>query len=72
MLTILCDLERGKVIDLLPHRSVASREQWMRDHPGRKLSVLIEPVCMPQQRRRPCRRLFRLPTVGIFFTSQFE
>ena len=32
--TILCDLERGKVIDLLPDRSEKSAEQWIRNHPG--------------------------------------
>jgi transposase len=32
--TILCDLERGKVVDLLPDRSAASTEQWLRTHPG--------------------------------------
>jgi transposase len=26
--TILCDLEQGKVIDLLPDRSAESTEQW--------------------------------------------
>ena len=32
--TILCDLERGQVIDLLPDRSAESTEQWLRNHPG--------------------------------------
>jgi transposase len=32
--TILSDLERGKVIDLLPERSAESTEQWLRAHPG--------------------------------------
>jgi transposase len=32
--TILCDLERGRVIDMLADRSSASTEQWMRRHPG--------------------------------------
>jgi len=32
--TILCDLERGKVIDLLPDRSAESTERWLRAHPG--------------------------------------
>ncbi len=34
-----------------------------------KLSVVIEPVCMPKQRRRPRRRRCKLLTVGIFFTT---
>ena len=32
--TTLCDLERGRVIDMLADRSSASTEQWMRQHSG--------------------------------------
>ena len=32
--TIFCDLERGKVIDLLPDRSAESTAAWLRAHPG--------------------------------------
>jgi transposase len=32
--TILCDLERHKVIDLLPDRSVDSVKAWLDSHPG--------------------------------------
>ena len=32
--TILCDLERGRVIDLLPDRSAESTAAWLRGHPG--------------------------------------
>jgi DNA-binding transcriptional regulator YiaG len=32
--TIVCDLERGKVIDLLPDRSADSTAEWLRAHPG--------------------------------------
>ena len=35
--TILCDLEHGKVIDLLPDRSEKSTEQWLRSHPGTEI-----------------------------------
>ena len=35
--TILCDLEQGKVIDLLPERSEESTEAWMRRHPGTEI-----------------------------------
>jgi transposase len=32
--TILCDLEQGKVIDLLADRSAESTAAWLREHPG--------------------------------------
>ena len=32
--TILCDLERGKVVDLLSDRSAESTADWLRSHPG--------------------------------------
>ena len=32
--TIVCDLERRKVIDLLPDRSAESTAAWLKDHPG--------------------------------------
>ena len=35
--TILCDLERGKVVDLLADRSVESTAQWLRAHPGTEI-----------------------------------
>lgn len=35
--TILCDLEKGKVVDLLPERSEASTEDWIRQHPGTEI-----------------------------------
>jgi transposase len=35
--TILCDLERGKVVDLLPDRSRESTAQWLFTHPGAEI-----------------------------------
>jgi hypothetical protein len=32
--TILCDLERGKVVDLLPGRSAGGLAHWLGEHPG--------------------------------------
>ena len=35
--TILCDLEAGKVIDLLPDREAETVAQWLRAHPGTEI-----------------------------------
>jgi len=35
--TILCDLERGEVVDLLADRSAESNERWLRAHPGTEI-----------------------------------
>ena len=32
--TILCDLEQGRVVDLLPDRSAGGLATWLRQHPG--------------------------------------
>jgi transposase len=32
--TILCDLERGRVVDLLPDREAESVAAWLKAHPG--------------------------------------
>ncbi len=32
--TIVCDLERRRIIDLLPNREPAAVEAWLADHPG--------------------------------------
>ena len=32
--TLLCDLESGRIVDLLPERTAESLAQWLRDHPG--------------------------------------
>jgi transposase len=35
--TILCDLEAGKVVDLLPDREAATVATWLQDHPGTEI-----------------------------------
>ncbi len=35
--TILCDLEAGKVIDLLPDRESGTVAAWLREHPGTQI-----------------------------------
>jgi transposase len=37
--TILCDLEKGRVADLLPDRSAATLAGWLERHPGAELIV---------------------------------
>jgi hypothetical protein len=32
--TVIVDLEKGKIIDLLPDREAVSVEKWLLDHPG--------------------------------------
>lgn len=32
--TMLCDLESGEPVELLPERNAASLSQWLQDHPG--------------------------------------
>jgi transposase len=32
--TIICDLERRRVVDLLPDREVGTIERWLESHPG--------------------------------------
>jgi transposase len=35
--TILCDLEAGKIVDLLPDRESATVATWLREHPGTEI-----------------------------------
>jgi hypothetical protein len=34
--TIVCDLERREIVDLLPDREAATVEAWLKDHPARR------------------------------------
>ena len=57
--TILCDLDRGKVIDLLAERSLESTERWLREHPGTEIisrdRASLYAQTVPMRRRKPCR-----------------
>ena len=35
--TVIVDLEKGKIIDLLPDREATSVQKWLKDHPGVKI-----------------------------------
>ena len=67
--TILCDLERGKVVDLLPDRSAESTAEWLRAHPGTEMSAEIAPAYMPRQQQELRHELCKLPIVGTCFTT---
>ncbi|WP_213807935.1 transposase, partial [Granulicella sp. dw_53] len=35
--TILCDLEAGSVVDLLPEREAGTLATWLQEHPGTEI-----------------------------------
>ena len=37
--TILCDLERGRRVDLLPDRTAETLAAWLKDHPSVEIVV---------------------------------
>jgi hypothetical protein len=62
--TILCDLEAGKVVDLLPD---ARQQPWphgCKIIPEQKSSAVIGPVLMPRPPAEPLRKRSRSPIVG--------
>ena len=68
--TILCDLERGKVFDLLPDQSAESAAQWLRAHSGTgRSSAGTEPVCTPKLRRKTRRKRHRWRIDVTFFRT---
>lgn len=50
--TILCDLESGRIVDLLPDRSAASLEQWLKDHPGPQIINRDRASCYSEGARK--------------------
>jgi len=67
--TILCDLNRGKLIDLLADCSSESTERWLRAYPGIEIisrdRASLYAQAATNARRVPC----RLPTDGICCTT---
>jgi hypothetical protein len=53
--TILVDLERRQVLDLLPDRTAQSLADWLKVHPSVETSAVIAPAPVPRPcvRRRP-------------------
>jgi transposase len=62
--TILCDLEAGKVVDLLPDREATTVAAWLQDHPGTEIVSRDRPVLMPRPHAEPLRKPSRSPIVG--------
>jgi hypothetical protein len=63
--TILCDLERGRVVDLLPERSAQSFAAWLRQHPGVEIVVRAGAVSTPTAPAKVPPRRARLLIDGI-------
>jgi hypothetical protein len=62
--TILCDLEAGKVVDLLPDREAATVAAWLQDHPGTEIVSRDRASAMPRPHAEPLRKPSRSPIDG--------
>ena len=62
--TIVCDLERRRIVTLLPDRETATVRTWLSDHPetGSYRATVAAATVRPRQRRCPVPS--RSPTVG--------
>ena len=64
--TILCDLERGTVIDLLPTRDTATVAAWLSKHPTIEVVSRDRACSFADAIRRGAPEPFRLQTAGTF------
>ncbi len=63
--TVICDLERRRLIDLLPDREPATVKAWLSAIPAFVWSRAIAPAASPAPPPRQPRRRRRSPTGGI-------
>lgn len=62
--TIVCDLERREIIDLLPDREATTVEAWLREHPDVEIVSRDRGGGYGQAVARAARRRRRSPTAG--------
>ena len=68
--TIVCDLERRRIVTLLPDREVATVQAWLADHPNIKvLSEIVVPD-MAKRLRGHCLARSRLQIAGILWKTR--
>ena len=63
--TIVCDLERRRIVTLLPDREIATVQAWLANHPGSKSSLVIAVAATARPPRRHCPTRFRSLIAGI-------
>jgi transposase len=63
--TIVCDLERRRIVTLLPDREVATVRAWLADHPGIKIVSQIAAAVMARRPPRRCRTPSKSLIAGI-------
>jgi transposase len=62
--TILCDLEAGKVVDLLLDREATTVAAWLQDHPGTEIVSRDRASAYAEATAEPLRKPSRSPIVG--------
>jgi transposase len=63
--TIVVDLERREVVDMLADRSAEGTAQWLDQHPGVEIVSRIAAAFMQRERAGARQRLGRSPTASI-------
>jgi transposase len=63
--SIVCNLERRRIVTLLPDREPATAQAWLAAHPT--IAIVARDVVedMAKPRQRPCRTRYRSQIAGI-------